>query len=100
VATHAPTGFGFLDRNFMAALEAAQQRLEAALARLEAAAAGAAGGHQEAALREECHRLRRELEAAEDANPRLAAAVEEAERRLDEVMGRLDGAMAGAGAQG
>ncbi len=83
----------------MAALEAAQQRLEAALARIEAAAGAArSAGRDQDLLREECHRLRRELEAAQDANRRLAAAVEEAERRLDEVMGRLDGAVATAGA--
>jgi hypothetical protein len=83
----------------MAALEAAQQRIEAALARLEAAA-GAAGSaaRDQDVLREECHRLRRELETAEDANRRLAAAALEAERRLDEAIGRIDGAVVAAAA--
>ena len=86
----------------MAALEAAQQQLEAALARLEQAAArtferrrGRAEADETTAreqelLRVECKRLRQQLEATQDANARLATAAEEAERRLEEAIARLD----------
>ena len=84
----------------MAALEAAQQQLESAVARLEATAARMAGRRGEPlpaaasdeldGLREECERLARELEAAATANARLAAATEEAERRLGEAMRHLE----------
>jgi hypothetical protein len=86
----------------MAALEAAQQQLEAALARLETAAARSLerrrgrAAEDETAVREqellrvECERLRQQLEAAQDANGRLATAAEEAERRLEEAIARLD----------
>ena len=86
----------------MAALEAAQQQLGAALGRLEQAAArtlerrrGRAeaddtAGREQELLRIECERLRQQLEAAQDANGRLAAAAEEAERRLEEAIAQLD----------
>lgn len=84
----------------MAALEAAQQQLESAVARLEAATARmaerrrgplpAAATEELDGLREECERLSRELEAASAANARLAAAAEEAERRLGEAMRHLE----------
>jgi Domain of unknown function (DUF4164) len=86
----------------MAALEAAQQQLEAAVARLEQAAsrtlerrrgraeAGDTSASEQELLRVECERLRQQLEAAQDANGRLATAAEEAERRLEEAIARLD----------
>ncbi len=68
----------------MPSLEAAQQQLEAAVERLEAAA------RDHAIMRDECHRLRQELEAAQEANQRLSVASAAAERRLDEAIERLD----------
>jgi predicted nucleic acid-binding Zn-ribbon protein len=68
----------------MPSLEAAQQQLEAVVERLEAAA------RDHAILREECHRLRQELETAQEANRRLTVASAAAERRLDEAIARLD----------
>ena len=72
----------------MPTLEAAQQQLEAVVERLEAAA------RDHASLREECQRLRQELETAQEANRRLTVAAAAAERRLDEAIARL-GAVGG-----
>lgn len=91
----------------MAALEAAQQQLEAAVARLESVIGrnverdrgrgtqGAQDLRDQEILREECHRLRVELEAANATNQRLSAAVDEAEERLRAVMTRLDAVTGG-----
>ena len=81
----------------------AQIRLQAALDRLESAAralnerAGAANGAEAeiAALKDDCERLRAELEVVRRERAALAEINETASRRLDSAIVRLKGAMEG-----
>jgi chromosome segregation ATPase len=87
----------------MSALRAAEARANGVLERLEQALRsratdGAAALERECAeLRQQCASLRRDLAAAAERAQRLDQVVTQAEERIDEAIGRVDG-LAGAGA--
>jgi chromosome segregation ATPase len=100
-------GFRFWHRGFMAALEAAQQQLEAAVGRLERVlthlderlqereSQAVAMRRERDTLEAECRQLRQQLAEATETNRRLSDASEEAERRLEAAVARLDGVSEG-----